>query len=220
MTVSGLTMTRASFQPGQRRERKTQKTRSSGESRGRGLSRFRTATCWRRAMFSSCNVARLRTISRTKAKRNMAIVCMLQTVASSAPKCQNFRSRRGFEERTPPHPARGSPFQRLSLKPLQGPFRFASRETHPGPQDHVVLPPRCLVGRARDEFLDLRQELGASGQRVQHAAPPTGRSAWKVEAACRGPNQLSRSLDPKLAREDDVRLTQDFDHGADRSSQE
>ncbi len=99
ITVWGLTMTRASFQRGHRRERKTQNTRSRGQSHGRGLSRFSTATCWRRAMFSSCNVARLRTISRTKATRITTIVCMLQTVAGSGLKCQDFCGRRGFEER-------------------------------------------------------------------------------------------------------------------------
>ena len=83
MTVSGLTMTRASFQRGHGQERKTQKTRSNGQSHGRGLSRFRTTTCWRRAMFSSCHFARLKTISRTKATRIKTIVCMLQTVAGS-----------------------------------------------------------------------------------------------------------------------------------------
>ena len=50
-------------------------------------------------MFSSCNVARLSTISRTKAMRITTIVCMLQTVAGSGLKCQDFCGRRGFEER-------------------------------------------------------------------------------------------------------------------------
>jgi hypothetical protein len=66
---------------------------------GPGLSRFRTATCWRRAMFSSCNVARFRTISQTKATRLTTIICMLQTVADSGLKCQDVCGRRGFEER-------------------------------------------------------------------------------------------------------------------------
>ncbi len=79
--------------------RDTQNTRSSGRSHGRGLSRFRTATCWRRAMFSSCNVARLRTITRRKSTRIMMIVCMPQTVAGSKLKCHDFCRRRGFEER-------------------------------------------------------------------------------------------------------------------------
>ncbi len=105
-TVSGLTMTRASFQRGHRRERKTQNTRSSGRSRGRGLSRFKTTTCWRRAMFSSRNDARLRSNSRMKVTRNLAIVCMLQTVAGSGLKCREFRGRRNFEER---HPGRARP---------------------------------------------------------------------------------------------------------------
>ena len=50
-------------------------------------------------MFSSCNVARFRTISRTKATRITTIVCMLQTLAGSGLKCQDFYGRRGFEER-------------------------------------------------------------------------------------------------------------------------
>jgi hypothetical protein len=50
-------------------------------------------------MFSSCNVARLRTISRTKATRITTIVCMLQTVAGGGLKRQVFRGRRDFEER-------------------------------------------------------------------------------------------------------------------------
>ena len=43
-TVSGLTMTSASFQRGHRREIKTQNKRSGGRSRGRGLARFRITT--------------------------------------------------------------------------------------------------------------------------------------------------------------------------------
>ncbi len=117
MTVSGLTMTRESFQRGHRRERKTQNTRSSGRSHGRGLSRFRTATCWRRAMFSSCNGARLRTISRTKATRITTIVCMLRTVAGNGLKCQDFRSRRGFEERQAAAGAHGGFVRANRLEP-------------------------------------------------------------------------------------------------------
>ncbi len=86
MTVSGLTMTRASFQRGHRRERKSQNTRSSGRSHGRGLSRFRTATCWRRAMFSSCNVARLRTISRTKAMSPQSLPLFQQLSRGDSPR--------------------------------------------------------------------------------------------------------------------------------------
>jgi len=50
-------------------------------------------------MFSSRNVARLRTISRTKATRTVTIVCMFRTVAGCGLKCQDFCGRRGFEER-------------------------------------------------------------------------------------------------------------------------
>ncbi len=44
-------------------------------------------------MFSSCNVARLRTTSRTKATRIMTVVCMLETVAGSGLKHQDFCGR-------------------------------------------------------------------------------------------------------------------------------
>ena len=50
-------------------------------------------------MFSSCNVARLMAISRTKATRIMTIVCMSQTVASGRLNCQCFCHQRGFDER-------------------------------------------------------------------------------------------------------------------------
>ena len=59
-----------------------------------GLSRFRTATCWRRTTFSSR--------SRTEATRITTIVCMLQTIAGSGQKCLDFCGRRGFEERQVP----------------------------------------------------------------------------------------------------------------------
>ncbi len=53
----------------------------------------------RKAMFSSCNVVRLKANSRTKSTRIMTIICMSQTVAGSGLQCQEFRGRRGFEER-------------------------------------------------------------------------------------------------------------------------
>jgi len=49
-------------------------------------------------MFASCHFARLKTISRTKATRIKTIVCMLQTVAGSGLKGQDFYGRRGLEE--------------------------------------------------------------------------------------------------------------------------
>ena len=52
MTVSGLTITREWHQPAHRQDRMTQKTLSAVPSDGRGLFRFRTATCWRRARIS------------------------------------------------------------------------------------------------------------------------------------------------------------------------
>ncbi len=70
-------------------------------------------------MFSSRNVARLRTISRTKATRILAIVCMSQTVAGSGLKCQDFCSRRGFEERhLLAHMCDKRPFVRYCCRPI------------------------------------------------------------------------------------------------------
>ena len=63
MTVSGLTITRAWRQPGHRQDRMTQKTLSAFRSNGRGLFRFRTATCCRRARISVWSAARSAKIS-------------------------------------------------------------------------------------------------------------------------------------------------------------
>jgi hypothetical protein len=50
-------------------------------------------------MLPSCNVARLGTVSRTKATRITTVGCMQQTVVGSGLKCQDFCGRQGFEER-------------------------------------------------------------------------------------------------------------------------
>ena len=63
MTVSGLTITRVWRQPGHRPDRMTQKTLSAIRSDGRGLFRFRTATCCRRAKISVWSAARPAKIS-------------------------------------------------------------------------------------------------------------------------------------------------------------
>ena len=63
MTVSGLTITRAWRQPGHRQDRMTQTTLSAFRSDGRGLFRFRTATCCRRARISVWSAARSAKIS-------------------------------------------------------------------------------------------------------------------------------------------------------------
>ena len=63
MTVSGLTITRAWRQASHRQDRMTQKTLSAFRSNGRGLFRFRTATCCRRARISVWSAARSAKVS-------------------------------------------------------------------------------------------------------------------------------------------------------------
>jgi len=54
-TVSGLTMRSVSFQRSQDCDKRIQKRRSSFRSLGRRRWRFKTASCWRRARFSSAS---------------------------------------------------------------------------------------------------------------------------------------------------------------------
>ena len=82
MTVSGLTITRAWRQPGHRQDRMTQKTLSAFRSDGRGLFRFRTATCCRRARISVWSAARSAKIS--------MILCMPERVSGGDAKFQGF----------------------------------------------------------------------------------------------------------------------------------
>ena len=82
MTVSGLTITRAWRQPGHRQDRVTQKTLSAFRSNGRGLFRFRTATCCRRARISVWSAARSAKIS--------MILCMPERVSGGDAKFQGF----------------------------------------------------------------------------------------------------------------------------------
>ena len=82
MTVSGLTITRAWRQPGHRQDRMTQKTLSAFRSNGRGLFRFRTATCCRRARNSVWSAARSAKIS--------MILCMPERVSGGDAKFQGF----------------------------------------------------------------------------------------------------------------------------------
>ena len=82
MTVSGLTITRAWRQPGHRQDRMTQKTLSAFRSNGRGLFRFRTATCCRRARISVWSAARSAKIS--------MILCMPERVSGGDAKFQGF----------------------------------------------------------------------------------------------------------------------------------
>ena len=83
MTVSGLTITRAWRQPGHRQDRMTQKTLSAFRSDGRGLFRFRTATCCRRARISVWSAARSAKIS--------MILCMPERVSGGDAEFQGFR---------------------------------------------------------------------------------------------------------------------------------
>ena len=82
MTVSGLTITRAWRQPGHRQDRMTQKTLSAFRSNGRGLFRFRTATCCRRAGISVWSAARSAKIS--------MILCMPERGSGGDAKFQGF----------------------------------------------------------------------------------------------------------------------------------
>ena len=82
MTVSGLTITRAWRQPGHRQDRMTQKTLSAFRSNGRGLFRFRTATCCRRARISVWSAARSAKIS--------MILCTPERVSGGNAKFQGF----------------------------------------------------------------------------------------------------------------------------------
>ena len=82
MTVSGLTITRAWRQPGHRQDRMTQKTLSAFRSNGRGLCRFRTATCCRRARISVWSAARSAKIS--------MILCMPERVSGGDAIFQGF----------------------------------------------------------------------------------------------------------------------------------
>ena len=85
MTVSGLTITRAWRQPGHRQDRMTQKTLSAFRSDGRGLFRFRTATCCPRARISVWSAARSAKIS--------MILCMPERVSGGDAKFQGFCDR-------------------------------------------------------------------------------------------------------------------------------
>ena len=85
MTVSGLTITRAWRQPGHRQDRMTQKTLSAIRRDGRGLFRFRTDTCCRRARISVWSAARSAKIS--------MILCMPERVSGGDAKFQGFCDR-------------------------------------------------------------------------------------------------------------------------------
>src|SRR5215472_17308441 len=68
-TVSGLTITSASFQRDQVIRKTVQKSRSKGRNGGLGRLRFRTATCWRRARTTTAMSVRLSKKTRAAAIR-------------------------------------------------------------------------------------------------------------------------------------------------------
>jgi hypothetical protein len=71
-TVSGLTMTRASFQRGQNRDSATQRARSSGVSRGFDRFWAYVTSCWRRASSTIACSPRLRKKAGTQRRRSIA----------------------------------------------------------------------------------------------------------------------------------------------------
>jgi hypothetical protein len=73
-TVSGCTMTRVLRQPDQRRESQDQNRRSVALNLGRRDWRERTASCWRRAMFSSTRHCRERRALRRREQRRRRYV--------------------------------------------------------------------------------------------------------------------------------------------------
>jgi len=74
ITVSGRTSARADCHPGHIRESQDQNRRSAGWSLGRRCWRERTASCWRRARFSSRRSCRDRTaLRRTEQRRRRKV---------------------------------------------------------------------------------------------------------------------------------------------------
>ena len=143
MTVSGLTITRAWRQPGHRQDRMTQKTLSAFRSDGRGLFRFRTATCCRRARISVWSAARSAKIS--------MILCMPERVSGGDAKFQGFCDRWNKWEGQVPV------FSQTKLLPLIDrtcgttvfgrPFRIWRHDIVEGVHYGVILLPRYLQWR-------------------------------------------------------------------------
>ena len=65
--------------------------RATIRSDGRGLSRFRTVTCWRRASISVWSAARLRKASRTMVRKVSIVLCMPAKISGGGRKFQGFR---------------------------------------------------------------------------------------------------------------------------------
>ena len=99
ITVVGFTIARASRQSGQKVEIRTQNQRSDGYSRGRGVFRFSTASCWRIARLSKYEAANARSsrCRRTTTSR-MSIFRMAERLSGRWLDSQGFCGVRGFDE--------------------------------------------------------------------------------------------------------------------------
>ena len=126
MTVSGLTITRAWRQPGHRQDRMTQKTLSAFRSDGRGLFRFRTATCCRRARISVWSAARSAKIS--------MILCMPERVSGGDAKFQGFCD--GWNK-WEGQPASGAGNSRLKT-PVRSSWSLSGPEVSTPPSGHCA----------------------------------------------------------------------------------
>ena len=164
MTVSGLTITRAWRQPGHRQDRMTQKTLSAFRSDGRGLFRFRTATCCRRARISVWSAARSAKIS--------MILCMPERVSGGDAKFQGFCDRWNKWEGQPETP---------SLRPIFPPNTSARANARPAcvapesPQEQEnPVSPIIQPAPAPVSF--------AHGKRDRAPEPMRGQPAWRLNA--------------------------------------
>ena len=95
-TVSGKTRKSVSFHRDQNRSATTQKSLSSGPSFGLGCLRFRTASCWRRARFSSIRPRRLRKVRmmaphQSRNRSNMAAKVIADGILGYVPMLLNSK---------------------------------------------------------------------------------------------------------------------------------
>ena len=99
ITVAGLTIARAPRQSGQKLQIRAQNQRSGGYSRGRGVFRFSTASCWRIAKLSKYEAANVRSSRCRRATRSrMSIFRMAERLSGRWPVSQGFCGVRSFGE--------------------------------------------------------------------------------------------------------------------------
>ncbi len=102
ITVAGLTTARAPRQSGQKLEIRTQNQQSDGCSRGRGVFRFSTASCWRTAKLSKYEAANARSSRCRRATRSrMSSFRMAERLSGRWPDCQGFCDVRDVDEPQP-----------------------------------------------------------------------------------------------------------------------